>query len=67
VAKEMHASFGSMAEEEVIDQAQWILQVFWVEALYAGAGTCETPRRKALDNNAEKKKPKTQFISPLGK
>ena len=60
MAKEMHAYFYSMAKGEVIDQAQWILSVFWAEALYAGVGTREKPRRKALDNNAEKKKSKTQ-------
>jgi|GEM_PF-4891039 len=60
VAKEVYAYFYPMAEEEIIDQAQWILQVFWAEALHTSAETRETSCGKAMDNNAEKKKSKTQ-------
>ncbi len=49
-----------MAEEEVIDQAQRILQVFWAKALYASTETHETSCGKVMDNNAEKEKSKAQ-------
>ncbi len=56
----MYACFYPMAEEEVIDQAQRILQVFWAKALYASTETHETSCGKVMDNNAEKEQSKAQ-------